>query len=174
MRQLTLPGIAALAALAVLAACTQAPMNSGRGGYRTPGKLYSLAGFQPKRLAGSWHEVAGFYDPSRQSCALGLTGAKTTATGLEVTLSSCAGPAATVAAPQIVPGRFAPDLADARGETWYVLWVDADDRTVVIGTPSGRWGAILNRQPQIPADRLGAAKRILEFNGYDLSRLQPH
>jgi len=37
--------------------------------------------------------------------------------------------------------------------------------------PSGRAGWILNRDPQIPSDRLAAAREILDFNGYDLSRL---
>jgi apolipoprotein D and lipocalin family protein len=38
--------------------------------------------------------------------------------------------------------------------------------------PSGTAGWILNRDPQIPEDRLEAARRILEFNGYDISQLE--
>jgi len=29
----------------------------------------------------------------------------------------------------------------------------------------------LNRDPQIPTDRLNTAREILDFNGYDLDRL---
>jgi len=53
-----------------------------------------------------------------------------------------------------------------------VLWVDEGYRTAVVGAPNGRSGWILNRDPQIPADRLAAAREILDFNGYDLSRLE--
>ena len=45
-------------------------------------------------------------------------------------------------------------------------------RTLVIGTPSGEMGFILNRDGRLPADRLAAAREILEWNGYDLERLQ--
>ncbi|WP_296432028.1 lipocalin family protein, partial [Yoonia sp.] len=47
-----------------------------------------------------------------------------------------------------------------------------DYRTAVVGAPNGRSGWILNRTPDIRADRLDAARDILEFNGYDLSRLE--
>ena len=55
---------------------------------------------------------------------------------------------------------------------YWVLWVDTDYRTAVVGTPAGRSGWILNREPTIPADRLKAARDILAFNGYDLTQLQ--
>lgn len=41
----------------------------------------------------------------------------------------------------------------------------------MIGTPDGSFAAVLNRDPVIPEDRLVAARRVLEFNGYDTSRL---
>jgi apolipoprotein D and lipocalin family protein len=55
---------------------------------------------------------------------------------------------------------------------YWVLWVDEGYRTAVVGVPSGRAGWILNRDPQIPADRLEAARQILDFNGYDLTQLR--
>ena len=55
---------------------------------------------------------------------------------------------------------------------YWVLWVDEGYRTAVVGVPSGRAGWILNRDPEIPPDRLKAARDVLEFNGYDLSRLE--
>ena len=54
---------------------------------------------------------------------------------------------------------------------YWVLWVDESYRTAVIGTPNGRAAWILNRDPAIPADRLAAAREMLDFNGYDLTRL---
>lgn len=61
------------------------------------------------------------------------------------------------------PGRFGVDgMAD-----WWVLWVDGDYRTLVIGTPSGEFGFVLNRDDHMPADRLQAVRDIMRFNGYD-------
>lgn len=169
MRQLSRRTLALTLTLA-LAACAAPPP----AGFRAPGKrIYSVAVFSPERFAGPWHEVAGFYDPAKASCALGLTRAALHNGGLSLTLSDCAGPAATVPATRLAAARFAPALKGPRGAPWWVLWVDQDYRTAVIGTPSGQWGAILNRTPKIPADRMEAARQILDFNGYDISRLHP-
>ena len=51
-------------------------------------------------------------------------------------------------------------------EEGWVLWADADYRTLVIGTPSGRFGFVLNREAVLPPDRLLAVQDILRFNGY--------
>lgn len=173
MRQLTRVYVLLAAGLALgLAACAPAPRTAS---YRGQGqRLYSIVAFSPERFAGTWHEVAGFYDPAQQGCALGLTAAKPSADGLSLSFAGCAGPAGTVPAKRVGLARFVPEGGGARSEPWWILWVDQDYRTAVIGTPSGHWGAILNRTPDIPADRLKAARQILEFNGYDVSRLRPH
>ena len=54
-------------------------------------------------------------------------------------------------------------------ELW-VLWVDDDFRTAVIGTPDGRFGWIMDRPGQASRDRTRAAREILDFNGYDTDR----
>lgn len=66
-------------------------------------------------------------------------------------------------------GRFKLDW-DAR-EYW-VLWVDEGFRTAAIGTPDGRFGFIADRNRKGGADRIKAAREILDFNGYDVSRLR--
>jgi apolipoprotein D and lipocalin family protein len=73
------------------------------------------------------------------------------------------------------PGRLMLTGADPAGigAEWWVLWVDADNRTLVVGTPSGGFGMILNRTPDLPPDRMRAAREILAWNGYDLARLRP-
>lgn len=65
------------------------------------------------------------------------------------------------------PGRFAV----AGMEDWWVLWVDSDYRTLVIGTPSGRFGFVLDRG-EIAPDRLTAATEIFDFNGYTTTALK--
>lgn len=52
------------------------------------------------------------------------------------------------------------------------LGVDHGYRTLAIGTPSGRFGFVLDRGP-IPADRLDAAREIFDFNGYATAALRP-
>ena len=54
---------------------------------------------------------------------------------------------------------------------YWVLWVDADYETAVVGVPSGRAGWILARTPTIDAARRARAEAVLEANGYDPSRL---
>jgi apolipoprotein D and lipocalin family protein len=55
---------------------------------------------------------------------------------------------------------------------WWIIWADTNLRTLAIGTPDGRFGFILNKGPDLPADRMNAAREIFDFNGYNLSRLQ--
>ncbi|MFN6978455.1 MAG: lipocalin, partial [Gemmobacter sp.] len=68
----------------------------------------------------------------------------------------------------VAPGRLA---VAGEAAPWWVLWLDADARTAVIGTPGGSFGLILDRGA-IPADRLAAARDVLAWNGYDLGRLR--
>ncbi len=62
-------------------------------------------------------------------------------------------------------GRF----ASGETEVW-VHWLDDDDRTVAMGAPGGTWFAILDRTGR-PGERLNAARDILEWYGYDLTRM---
>jgi len=68
-----------------------------------------------------------------------------------------------------LPGRL---IDMANGTEYWVIWVDDDFRTAVIGTPEGTFGWIMDRPGQASPDRLIAAREILDFSGYDLSRLQ--
>lgn len=54
----------------------------------------------------------------------------------------------------------------------WVLWIDEGFRTMVVGSPKGRYAWILDRKPTGGADRIKAAREMLDFNGYDLTRLQ--
>ena len=157
----------------MLTACTGAPDGDSAVYRNSAVPIYSSAVLDSARMVGQWRQVAGF-GPQDSACRPG--GANITAgpQGLRAVLRLCLAGQDQAAAASLLPagpGRFA--LADdAWPEPWWVLWADADMRTLVIGTPSGRFGFILNRDGTLPADRLAAAREILDWNGYDLTRLQ--
>lgn len=97
------------------------------------------------------------------ACSAGAVEITPDGQGLRLEGTLClAGRAETVngTAPLVGPGRLR-----VKGEDWWVIWVDVGYRTLAIGTPSGRFGIILDRGA-IPADRLNAAREIFDFNGY--------
>ncbi|WP_210529381.1 lipocalin family protein [Rubellimicrobium arenae] len=84
---------------------------------------------------------------------------------------SFAGPGGTerVSTTAAGQGRFVP--REEGGLELWVLWVDDDFRTAVVGTPDGRFGWVMDRPGEASPDRAVAAREMLDFNGYDLSRL---
>jgi apolipoprotein D and lipocalin family protein len=169
---------ARLAALGLLAACAApAPPSAG---YRDPAKgIYSNAVFQPERLAGRWVQVAEFAPGSAPACAasgMGITPQSPTRLAVQADLCLGGKPMRYNGEAEVTgPGRVTLLGADPAGlgAEWWVLWVDDGYRTLVVGTPSGQFGMILNRDAALPPDRLAAAREILDWNGYDLSRLRP-
>ena len=167
-----------LAALTLLAACAPAPTPTEalrRDG--TP--MYSNATFDPARLKGKWVQVAELAPAGARPCSAGgLTISDVRGSAFTVDADLClAGLPAGYAGPGQIsgPGRIRLTAADPEGlgAEWWVLWVDADYRTMAIGTPSGRFGMILNRTADLPADRYKAAREILDWNGYNTARLRP-
>ena len=70
------------------------------------------------------------------------------------------------------PGRFTMRRDGVNAEHW-VLWVDADFRTAVIGSPTGQFGWIMEKGTGAPSpDRIKAARDVLDFGGFDLSQLR--
>jgi apolipoprotein D and lipocalin family protein len=172
MRQLSLAPLLAL--VLALAACNPQPDEVLRSFRNADVQIASQAALDPARLAGRWHEVAGFYDPAASGCALGLAKLTPLKSGrLRVTLSECAGlgPRTVIARPGRHPGRYRVSLPGRLGDPWWILWVDQDYRAMVVGTPSGSFGAILGRSPHLRRDLYVAARRILDFNGYDPRQL---
>lgn len=68
------------------------------------------------------------------------------------------------------PGELIP-LTRGR-DTLVVMWVDEDFETAVIGTASGSFGAILDRDGALLPDRATAAREVFEFYGWDVARLK--
>lgn len=157
-----------LVLLLLLAACVAAPKTVAVGRYRAPdAPIYSNAVMDNAKLVGKWQQVAAF---GGGACAPGAVDISRGASGLQVNYRLCeSGVQMQGAGPMIAQniGRF--DVPGQPGP-WWVLWADADYRTLVIGTPNGRLGFILNRGP-FPSDRLTAARDILEWNGYNLQHL---
>lgn len=161
MRIITILGALAL----TVAACARAPAPAPV--YRDTGRLIGAAAlFDPARFIGDWQVVAAYplagCDPDRL-----------TYDGARMALTCAGGPVLTSAAPVTAPGRFgvAFDGVVDVPELW-VIWADFDYRTVILGAPDGTVGLILDRQPTIPADRMAAAREMLDFNGYDLTALR--
>jgi len=163
-----------LAAALVLAACAPVPPP----GFRDPILgLHSIAAFEPARIAGHWTQVATFAAPNAPDCAPGSAVFTPAGDGLAVVANLClAGKVVRTSGPLVLAaaGRMQLSGADPSGigQPWWVIWVDSDYRTLVIGTPSGAFGFILNRTATLPQDRLIAARDILEWSGYDTSRLR--
>lgn len=150
-----------LAAVLLLAACAAKPPASS--GFRAAdAPIWSAAAFLPAQAAGSWRQVAGF-QPEGASCGAGSVEITPEAKGLRLLGTLClAGVQRNVSGLAVPTG---PGRLSVAGEEWWILWVDTGYRTMAIGTPSGRFGFILDRGA-IPGDRLNAAREIFDFNGY--------
>ena len=60
---------------------------------------------------------------------------------------------------------------DLAGEAIWVHWLDVDNRTAALGDPDDGRVWIMDRTGR-PGERLRAAREILEWYGYDLSRME--
>ncbi|MFD2173845.1 lipocalin [Rhodobacter lacus] len=69
-------------------------------------------------------------------------------------------------------GRLSAEKGYGQEAIW-VLWFDQDYRVAALGTPSGSWGVILLRPGYDRLDLINAAREVMEFNGYDTSRIGP-
>ncbi len=151
--------------LILLASCAVESTESPA--FRDPeAPIYSSAVLDIGRLAGHWVQVATFAADDQAACQPGVVDIAAGQASWDLCLA--AGPVRG-AGPMLAekPGRF-----DLEGmPVWWVLWADADYRTLVIGTPSGRMGFVLNRDAALPADRVKAVRDVLNFNGYHLDQL---
>lgn len=159
-------------AVAALSACSSVAPT-----YRDPEvAMTSMATFDPQKYEGVWYEIARFPNFFQAGCDGSTATYQAVSPGMLAIENACLrnGETKTIrgSARVVGPGRLAVRLDGVPvAAPYWVLWVDQDYSTAVVGVPSGRAGWILNRSPKISTDRLNAAKRVLEFNGYDLSEL---
>ncbi|MEM7711838.1 MAG: lipocalin family protein [Pseudomonadota bacterium] len=171
----------ALAFTVALAGCSTAIVAPLLPAYRDESvPIASKADFDPAHYAGRWYEVARFPVPFQRGCAGaiaeygpprdGRLSIRNLCLDAEDRLIRQIEGTATVTGPGRLDVRLdgVPFVAP-----YWVLWVDEGYRTAVVGQPDGRAGWILNRDPDIPPDRLRAALSVLDFNGYDTSKLLP-
>lgn len=160
--------------LAGLAACAPAPVRID--GFRAQGPIYSNAVLDLADIAGEWSQVAAFASTDAP-CRAGSARIGPGKNGLAIAARLClgagvvaySGPLAITGPGRVRPSGKAPRPLDRE---WWVLWADIDLRTLVIGTPDGSFGFILNRGGRLPQDRLVAARDILDWNGYAVSDLR--
>lgn len=57
------------------------------------------------------------------------------------------------------------------GNPVWIYWIDADNRTAAMGDPDGQRVWIMDRTGR-PGERLRIAREILQWYGYDLTRLE--
>lgn len=167
-----------LIVILVLAGCTAAT----KGGFRdTTVTIASAAAFDPVRFAGRWYEIARYPTALEAGCSDTKADYLARPDGSLRVVNTCERDGVQRQIEGIAevtgPGRMTVRFDNVQEPaTYWVLWVAEDYRTAVVGVPSGAGGWILHRDRGISSDRLDAARRVLDFNGYDLSRLEmtPH
>lgn len=136
--------------------------------------------FAPERYIGLWHEIARFPVRFEEGCTATTAEYGPIDSETISVLNTCRkgapdGPAARIAgtARIVAPGELKVkfDGVPFIAADYWVLWVDADYQTAVVGTPSGRSGWILARTPTIDPARRAEAEAVLARNGYDPGRL---
>ena len=163
----------ALCALVLLTACgTQ---------YRdTTAPIVAQADFDAAQYIGKWYEIARYPVPFQEGCTA------TTATyqvldGEKISVvNQCrqgdpSGPLDQIrgTARVVAPGELTVQfnrIPFLRAPYW-VLWVDQDYQTAVVGVPNGRAGWILARSPDIDPETRAKAEAVLKENGYDPNAL---
>lgn len=169
-------------ALALLAACGSAPKvppEVAPVSFRDlNAPIASQANFDATQFLGDWQVVAGYPVRHEAGCeAISMTFASSGADQFLVRHNCQKFDGQQVlsgSADIIAAGRFRLTYSGApipTAELW-ALWVDQGYRTAVIGSPDGQVGWILNRTSKIPEDRMNAAREILDFYGYDQTRLR--
>ena len=147
-------------ALVLLAACAKAPDTAKTGVLRDPAAIMGgTLRFDVARFAGEWITVSCIGTCARRERYQAATD------GVYL---------------RIVAGQTedyvvtAPGVLRRQGSTerLVVMWVDTGFRTAVIGDADGRWAAILDRSAKPGPDRVAAATEILDFNGWDTTRLR--
>ena len=157
--------LAGLVALGTLGGC------AATRGFRDPSApISSTTRFEAARLAGQWQLRAAF-TRNGEAPAPASIGFYPGPPAGNIALMELRGlpPGGSFGVSQIAPGRF---VSVETGVEYWLIWVDADWRTAAIGTPSGAFGWVIARDKTGGEDRLKAARDVLQWVGYDVTRLR--
>ncbi|WP_299679008.1 lipocalin family protein [uncultured Roseobacter sp.] len=154
-----------------LVACAPAPET----GFRDSSvPIAATTRFSPEAFSGTWQVIEAYPTPLFPGCGDQRWEARLADAAPQLVVR-CGAQVRAATPVEVDPrGRLqlvSPDL-DLPDRALWVLWMDEDARTAVIGTPSGEMGWILNRSADLRADRRVAAREIMAFNGYDITGLQ--
>jgi apolipoprotein D and lipocalin family protein len=174
MRALVIAGVMALGGCVPTPPI--APVITGPT-YRDPTALIGVTSrFDADKFTGVWYVRAGF-DPS-----LGRMGFRMidTPKGQVMRLGAfvcdgagiCGDFSEDLPTTKLGKGRFNVEMPNGQNREFWVLWVDEGFRTAVLGNKQGDFGWIVDRSTKGGADRIKAAREILDFNGYDVSQLK--
>lgn len=167
--------------LALLAAVCASLSGCVGAAYRdTAVPITAQQDFQPERYLGRWYEIARYPVFFEKGCAAttadyGPIDAQTISVVNTCRKGGPDGPEQQIAgtARIVAPGELKvtfPSVPFGAADYW-VLWVDDDYQTAVVGVPSGRAGWILARTASIDADSRAKAEAAMVRNGYDPARL---
>lgn len=119
--------------------------------------------FDAGSFAGSWQVAAAFGSLAEDA--------------LEVMIAEDEGQITLAGLPQVagsyrqgVPGELIP--SDISSDPLIVMWIDEEIETAAIGFVSGRYGALIDRDGNVPPDRAAAARDVFEFYGWNVSGLK--
>lgn len=174
-----IPRVLAAAAVVVLGACvaTPPPSVTKLQSYRDRSALIGVTSrFDEAKFAGVWYVRAGF-DPELGKMAFNM---RATPQGPVMRLGAfvcdpagvCGDFAEDLPLKRISNGRYSTKMPSGETREFWVLWVDEGFRTAVMGNRDGTFGWIVDRSTKGGADRIKAARGILDFNGYNVSRLK--
>lgn len=133
-----------------------------------------------ERMTGDWYIRQSFAGPSDFENPIEMRELPSGALQMRATFSVCQFDQCVEGVQPLVllepsgPGRWTPLDAPfglPQQEIW-VMWMDFDSRTMAIGTPSGEFGWILDKNPAGGQDRITAARDIMDWFGYDVARLE--
>lgn len=160
-----------LALTLLLAACVGTGPSTTAAFRNASAPIWSAAAFQATGITGRWRQVAAYQQDGTPACRDGALEVRQTATGLAVEGRLCLNGSVTRVKGKATPSG--PGRLSVKGqEDWWILWVDSGYRTLAIGTPSGRFGFVLDRGEAAP-DRLAAAREVFAFNGYADAAFRP-